>query len=98
MYVDGYNFYYAIKRHPQVIALSAAWCDFRALATRFLLPPGSELVSIRYFTAPVGRYGAAGGPEGSEAARQAIWLAAVRTIPGLDIVEGIHTGEPGSPR
>lgn len=98
MYVDGYNFYYAIKRHPEITPLSSGWCDFRALAQRFLVGVNCDLLSIRYFTAPVGRYGAAGGPAGSEAARQAIWFAALRTIPTLDVIEGVHTGDPASPR
>jgi uncharacterized LabA/DUF88 family protein len=98
MYVDGYNFYYAIKRHPDVTPLYYGWCDFRRLAQEHLLGPDQHVVGIRYFTAPVGRYGAAGGPGGSEAARQGVWLAALGTIQGLEVIEGVHTGDVASPR
>jgi len=58
----------------------------------------SSLNGIKYFTAPVGRYGSVGGPAGIENARQEIWLASLRAIPGLEIIEGVHTGDPGSPK
>lgn len=98
MYIDGYNFYYAIKRHPDITPLHLGWCDFASLARQSLLPAGATLERIKYFTAPVGRYGLAGGPAGSESARQDIWLAALRSVADLEIIEGVHTGDPGSPR
>lgn len=98
MYVDGYNFYYAIKQHPNHTPIHLAWCDFSTLARKFLLEEGDALAGIRYFTAPVGSFGNAGGEAGGEQKRQAIWLAALRNVPGLDIIEGVHTGEAGVPR
>ncbi len=95
MYVDGYNFYYGIKHHPAETPSYLGWCDFRLLAERYMVPPGGELLSVKYFTAPVGVYGAQGGEAGSEEKRQAIWLRAARTIPGLEVLEGFHTGDRG---
>lgn len=98
LYVDGYNFYYAIQKHPGTTPVHLAWCDFGALARQFLLEAGATLAGIRYFTAPVGTYGKPGGEAGGEANRQGIWLRAVRSIPGLTVIEGVHTGDKGSPR
>jgi uncharacterized LabA/DUF88 family protein len=97
LYIDGYNFYYAIKKHPGMTPLYLGWCDFGTLARRFMLAKDASLVGIRYFTAPVGSLGAVTGPAGGEAGRQRIWLDAVSTIPGLEIVSGYHRGkDPGS--
>jgi hypothetical protein len=52
-----------------------------------LLSSGDRLERIRYFTAPVGQLGREG-----EAERQRIWLRAVKTIQGLDVVRGFHRG------
>lgn len=98
MYIDGYNFYYAIKRHPASTPIHLGWCDFALLANQFMVGEDAVLTAIKYFTAPVGRHGASGGPVGSEAARQEVWLAAVATIPRLEIVEGYHTGPSNDPR
>jgi hypothetical protein len=33
MYVDGYNFYYAVKRASRnLVPIGFGWCDFRRLA------------------------------------------------------------------
>lgn len=98
VYVDGYNFYYAIKRHPEMTPLYLGWCNFAELARQSLLASGDQLIGVKYFTAPVGRYGASGGPAGSENARQEIWLKAIHSVPEIEIVEGVHTGDVGSPR
>ena len=92
MYIDGFNFYYAIEHSD--LPLCLAWCDFRALGEQFLISPGDKLKNIRYFTAPVGRHSVDGGEEG----RQKIWLAAVRTIQDLDVTEGIHFRPPEKER
>ena len=89
LYVDGFNFYYAIKRQKATIPIHLGWCDFSKLAKR-MAPPGASVLAVKYFTAPVGELGERGGAEGSEAARQTIWLDAVRTIKGIQVVEGFH--------
>jgi hypothetical protein len=98
MYIDGYNFYYSIKLNKVTTPIHLAWCDFGKLARQFMVPAGGVLSGIKYFTAPVGKFGASGGPEGGEAQRQQLWLEAVGSIDGLDIVEGYHTGSENSPR
>jgi len=88
MYVDGFNFYYGIKKHlfPKGL-IGLGWCDFRKLAERYL-QPDEKLDKIRYFTAPVTYHLAHSG----EQRKQALWLDAVRTIEGLTVVEGFYTG------
>lgn len=95
MYVDGYNFYYAIKSGRAKIPLHLGWCDFGRLAREIIRDQG-VLSKIKYFTAPVEELGKSGGEGGSERARQATWLRAVRTIPLLDVIEGFHN--PDQPR
>lgn len=90
MYIDGYNFYYAIKKQPHVTPLHLGWCDFGRLGDALIGDRGT-LQSIYYFTAPVGALGAAVGELGSEAARQDVWLKAVRSIPRLTVVHGFHS-------
>jgi len=89
VYVDGFNFYYAIKRQKERLPIYLGWCDFRKLA-EVMVPRGSIVQSVKYFTAPVGDLGEPGGVAGSETARQAIWLRAVRSIAGLEIIAGFH--------
>jgi uncharacterized LabA/DUF88 family protein len=93
LYIDGYNFYYAIKKHPETTPIYLGWCDFGALARRFMIGSDESLLAIKYFTAPVGRLGSAGGPAGSEAARQQLWLDAVATIADLQIIYGYYAGD-----
>jgi hypothetical protein len=85
MYVDGFNFHYAAKNGDMPIGL--AWCDFGKLACR-MLPPDGRLAGIEYFTAPVGDFSNRWGEE----ERQALWLRAVLTIPGLEVVEPLLRG------
>jgi hypothetical protein len=89
MYVDGFNFYYAIKRQSGTVPIYLGWCDFGKLAQR-MIEPGTSLRAVKYFTAPVAELGEPGGVGGSETARQGIWLDAVRTIPRVVVVEGFH--------
>ncbi|HAF23649.1 MAG TPA: hypothetical protein DHU55_08170 [Blastocatellia bacterium] len=92
MYIDGYNFYYAIKKRPDITPIHLAWCDFGALASEIIRSRGS-LTRIKYFTAPVGDLGETGGEAGGERGRQMLWLRAVRTISHLEVVEGFHKGD-----
>jgi hypothetical protein len=93
MYIDGYNFYYAIKKARPKLPIHLGWCDFRCLATEHIIPrKGGTLGYIKYFTAPVGEFGARGGELENEAARQDVWLRAVSSIPTLEVISGVHTG------
>lgn len=96
LYVDGFNFYYAIKRQKATIPIHLGWCDFGKLAGR-LIPAGAAVRAVKYFTAPVGQLGERGRVGGSEAARQAIWLEAVRTIPGIEVIEEFNRRGNDSP-
>jgi hypothetical protein len=89
MYVDGFNFYYGIKRQSRTVPIHLGWCDFGKLAQR-MIEPGASVRAVKYFTAPVADLGDPGGAAGGESARQAIWLDAVRTIPGITVIEGFH--------
>jgi hypothetical protein len=94
LYVDGYNFYYGVTNHfrrerdLRGYSLSGlCWCDFRALVERHFLRPGETLGPIRYFTAEVTGTTALNT---AECHNQHLWLDALRTVPGLDIVYGFH--------
>jgi len=60
LYVDGFNFYYAIKRQSRTVPIYLGWCDFGKLAQR-LIEPGASVRAVKYFTAPVAELGEPGG-------------------------------------
>jgi uncharacterized LabA/DUF88 family protein len=102
LYVDGYNFYYSTRNHykpgqeQRGYSLSGlCWCDFRALIERNgWLRPGEELVTIKYFTAPVTE--SVDNPHRpGEPGRQQLWLDALRTVQGLEVIEGFHRRQDG---
>jgi uncharacterized LabA/DUF88 family protein len=77
VYVDGFNLYYgAVKGTPY------KWLDVLKLS-KFLLPK-SRIVKIKYFTALVSAR--PGDPD--QPNRQQMYLRALRTIPGLEIIYG----------
>jgi len=74
--VDGFNLYYrALAQKPY------KWLSLYALATRML--PGNDIVEINYYTARV-----SGNRDPDEPNRQAAYLRALRTTPGLSIYYG----------
>jgi uncharacterized LabA/DUF88 family protein len=77
VYVDGFNLYYgAVRGTPY------RWLDIRRLSE--LLLPGHSIATIKYFTARVSaRHG-----DPQKPTRQQIYLRALRTIPGLEIIYG----------
>lgn len=94
LYVDGFNFYYGVTNHfrrernHRGYSLSGlCWCDFRALVERHFLRPGETLGPIRYFTAEVT---GATAINTAECYNQHLWLDALKTVHGLDIVYGFH--------
>jgi uncharacterized LabA/DUF88 family protein len=77
VYVDGFNLYYgAVKGTP------FRWLNIRRLCE--LLLPHHSVSSIKYFTARV----SARGDDPDKPTRQQIYLRALRTLPGLEIVYG----------
>jgi uncharacterized LabA/DUF88 family protein len=77
VYVDGFNLYYgAVKGTPY------KWLNIQQLCQRLL--PKNQILKIKYFTALVtARPGDPGQPN-----RQQMYLRALRTIPGLEIIYG----------
>ncbi|MCP3685556.1 MAG: NYN domain-containing protein [bacterium] len=92
LYIDGYNFYYAIKVNDE-LPVFLAWCDFRQLAEKHLVGESAYLDRIKYFTAPVKKYGAHGEKE-----RQHIWLEAIKTIDKLEVIKGFYVQYEDKPR
>jgi uncharacterized LabA/DUF88 family protein len=92
LYIDGYNFYYAIERTFGPKGMYLGWCNFERLARRFLLPENCELLEIKYFTAPVGARGHLPRKthELPEREKQRLWLRAVATIPKLKRIDGYY--------
>ena len=89
LYIDGFNFYYAVKKFCDGAKLHLGWCDFSELFHNHLAP-GTELVEIKYFTARVERRDLE--IEEDERARQELWLRATTTIPKLTLIEGFYQG------
>ena len=56
IYVDGFNFYYAIRNRLSPDQRYLGWCDFRKLGNIIVAGRGS-LSRVKYFTAPVGSLG-----------------------------------------
>jgi NYN domain-containing protein len=76
VYVDGFNLYYrALKDTP------FKWLDLRALFTALL--PANQIATIKYYTANVSSAISPGGP-----ARQQFYLAALGTLPEVQIFKG----------
>lgn len=77
VYVDAFNLYYgAVKDTPY------KWLDLQALCR--VMIPKNEVACIKYFTARV--HPRPGDPD--QPTRQLVYLRALQTIPGLQIVFG----------
>jgi uncharacterized LabA/DUF88 family protein len=78
-YVDGFNLYYRLLKKRADLR----WVDPKRLIQEVMLPE-HDLLRVNYYTARI-----AHRPEKPEAAaRQAIYLKALSTVPGLRIHEG----------
>lgn len=93
LYVDGFNFYYGVTaywRDKNKRLAGLGWCDFHALVKRnFLIDAEPE---VKYFTAPVYPINEIPGHKPDEHKRYHVWARAVRTIPGIRVIEGFHKG------
>jgi hypothetical protein len=76
VYIDGFNFYYGAVKDTKY-----KWLDFMKLCRRIL--PKHEILKIKYFTAMVSEQGDSQKPR-----RQETYLAALRTIPQMEIIKG----------
>src|SRR5437762_1904323 len=80
VYVDGFNLYYGcLKNSPY------KWLDLQKLC-QFIFPH-HEIAKIKYFTAPVKIR--TNEQDQDKPNRQQIYLRALRTTPGLEIIQGI---------
>jgi uncharacterized LabA/DUF88 family protein len=99
VYVDGFNFYYAIyKRHQHLQAefpLGLGWCDFRKLAEQFMIVDGAIVDQIKYCTALVSPNLAV---RAGEPSRQGLWLDAIGSVQGVRIIYGFHQIHDEKPR
>ena len=80
VYIDGFNLYYGcLKDTPY------RWLDvYKMCQLRF---PHDEIIKIKYFTAPIKLRMSDNDPD--RPARQQIYLRALRTLPNLEIIEGV---------
>lgn len=85
VYVDGFNLYYgAVKGTPY------KWLNIQQLC-QFLLPK-NQILKIKYFTALVSAR--PGDPD--QPNRQQVFVRALETIPGLEIIYGHFLEHPRS--
>jgi uncharacterized LabA/DUF88 family protein len=97
IYVDGFNLYYGAVKGTQY-----KWLNILQLCR--LLLPGAEIERIKYFTARV----SARKDDPGKPTRQQIYLRALRTLSGLEIIYGsflshevmmpVADPAPGQPR
>jgi uncharacterized LabA/DUF88 family protein len=79
-YIDGFNLYYGcLKDTPY------RWLDLNKMSQ--LLFPNDKIVKIKYFTAPIKLSMSDKDPDRPN--RQQIYLRALRTLPNLEIIEGV---------
>ena len=92
LYVDGFNFYYGVTaywRDKNEKMAGLGWCDFHALVKRHFPTPDGQL-EVKYFTAPVYPSDEIPRHKPEEHKRYHVWSRAVRTIPGITVIEGRH--------
>jgi len=83
VYVDGFNLYYGIRHYA-----NAKWLNIDALCRRLL--PNHHIVRIKYFTAPV----SATPNDLQKPQRQQTYWRALKTIPRLEIIQGLFISNP----
>jgi dCMP deaminase len=94
VYIDGYNFYYSIRKRN----LELGWCNFWALSDWLVKRafPGARVGAVKYFTAPVRNLEINAG----EAQRQQLWLDALKfgTMDRVLVVKGYYDQPDDKPR
>jgi len=83
-YIDGFNLYYRAIDRRKATGLQLKWLDLGKLLRTML--PKNDILRIKYFTAPVDAR--PGDP--LKPFRQQVYWRALSTIPGLEIIKGIH--------
>ena len=91
LYVDGFHFYHGVTKHWARLKgrPGLGWCDFRALVEHHFRLEGAHL-DIKYFSAPVHFEHEAPNLRKEEARRYGIWTRALRTVAGIQVVEGYY--------
>lgn len=83
VYVDGFNLYYgALKGTPY------KWLDLNTLFSNVF--PKNNIVAVRYFTAAINALPS----DPDQPTRQQLFWRALRTLPGLSIIEGHYLCHP----
>lgn len=83
VYVDGFNLYYgALKGTP------FKWLDLLKMSQ--LLLPRHKIIGIKYFTALV----SSRPDDPTKTVRQQVYLRALRTLPGVEIILGHFLSHP----
>jgi hypothetical protein len=77
VYIDGFNLYHGCMQYTMY-----KWLNLRALSEAML--PGHTIEVINYFTAKV----SAPPDDPGQPVRQMLYWRALRTLPGLQIIEG----------
>lgn len=94
IYIDGYNLYYGRLRHT-----SYKWLDPFELFQTILKAqnPSSNIIKVKYFTAPVKANFASHGQ--ASAAAQNSYHRALKQLYSerIEIIQGYHTVEKGNP-
>ena len=80
VYIDGFNLYYGCLKNT-----SFRWLDVHSMCS--LLFPHDEIIAIKYFTAPVKLD--MNESDAERPNRQQIYFRALKTIPHLEIIEGV---------
>jgi len=80
IYIDGLNLYYGCLKGS-----SYRWLDINKMC--HLLFPHDEIIKIKYFTAPIKIR--ENDKDHDRPNRQQIYLRALRTLPNLEIIEGV---------
>ena len=93
-YIDGYNLYYGRLRKS-----SFKWIDVVSLVKKICIVqnPSTNLIKVKYFTAPVRANFASHGQQSSQS--QNTYHNALKKLNGdmIEIINGYHTVEKGTP-
>jgi len=99
VYIDGYNFYYSIRRPDEPELLPLGWCNFSTLADRLLKKvwPSARVGAVKYYTARVPQHLQL---RRGEIERQQLWLNALKfgTKDRVRIVAGYYAPDNVKPR
>jgi len=87
VYIDGFNLYYGCFKHPRPAHwVKYKWLDLERMCD--LLLPKNQVVAIKYYTADVVNL----PPDNRQSIRQQAYLAALSTLPRVQIVKGHFLG------